>query len=255
MPYEPVPDKNQPELDEEITIWRYMDFPKFASLISTQSLYFCQIPLLGDPFEGSYLKTVVDGIERVKPIIAKKHPHLARTDEETRSHILTQRAHTYASCWHMNEYESAAMWDLYAPGGYGIAVKSTFGRLKSAIRDVKRKVWIGVIKYLDYNSDKVNQHTLWTPMLLKRKSFEHERELRALIMDYNMMGKWTYVQNSIPGKSVSIDLSTLIEKVYISPNAPKWFNETVKSTAEAFGWNDVLVIQSNMEAEPRFGPT
>ena len=31
--------------------------------------------------------------------------------------------------WHMNEYESAAMWDIYSTRDFGIAIRSTIKRL------------------------------------------------------------------------------------------------------------------------------
>jgi hypothetical protein len=35
-------------------IWRYVDFAKFLSLIMSESLFFCRIDKLDDPFEGYY---------------------------------------------------------------------------------------------------------------------------------------------------------------------------------------------------------
>lgn len=42
--------------DGSIKIWRYIDFTKLVSMLSTQSLYFTRSDKLGDPFEGSYPK-------------------------------------------------------------------------------------------------------------------------------------------------------------------------------------------------------
>ena len=42
--------------NENIKIWRYMDFTKFVSLISSKSVFFCRSDLFEDPFEGSYSK-------------------------------------------------------------------------------------------------------------------------------------------------------------------------------------------------------
>ena len=40
------------------------------------------------------------------------------------------RRQTAISCWHENQYESAAMWQLYNPSNDGIAIQTTFGKLK-----------------------------------------------------------------------------------------------------------------------------
>ena len=44
--------------DENVSLWRYMDFTKFISLLETSCLYFCRADRLrlDDPFEGSFPK-------------------------------------------------------------------------------------------------------------------------------------------------------------------------------------------------------
>ena len=42
--------------DENVTIWRYLDFTKFVSLLDRQQLFFARVDTLDDPFEGSYPK-------------------------------------------------------------------------------------------------------------------------------------------------------------------------------------------------------
>jgi len=39
-------------MDDESIIWRFMDFTKFVSLLETNSLFFCRLDKLGDPFGG-----------------------------------------------------------------------------------------------------------------------------------------------------------------------------------------------------------
>ena len=39
--------------DPSATVWRYMDFAKFVSLLDSQALYFARASLLEDKFEGS----------------------------------------------------------------------------------------------------------------------------------------------------------------------------------------------------------
>jgi hypothetical protein len=51
MPYLSDGSFDQPEPDS--TIWRYLDFPRFVSLLTTRSLFLPRADLLGDPFEGS----------------------------------------------------------------------------------------------------------------------------------------------------------------------------------------------------------
>lgn len=39
----------------------------------------------------------------------------------------------FVNCWHLNEYESAAMWDLYLKNEEGVAIQTTFNRIKKSL--------------------------------------------------------------------------------------------------------------------------
>ena len=39
--------------NENVTIWRYMDFPKFVSMIDRKGLFLTRVDILQDKFEGS----------------------------------------------------------------------------------------------------------------------------------------------------------------------------------------------------------
>jgi hypothetical protein len=256
MSYERLTDKDQPELDTAASLWRYMDLPKLASLLSSGGLHFSQLPLLGDPFEGSLVKAVRDNIERVKPIIARDYPEFVRTDEQMRNSIMTSRAYSYACCWHHNEYESAAMWHQYARDGFGVGVRSTIGRMIDAVARVEEPVWIGQVNYHDYETAQPSQNSLWTPMFQKRKSFMHEQEVRALVMDRDRMdslrGAWEYKENPTAGRLVEADLGILIERIYLAPNSPPWYTETIRRVVDALGFDHIEIVQSDMAGSPIF---
>jgi len=254
MPFEPLPDQDQPPIDNGVKIWRYVDIPKLAAMLSSRSLYFCQVPLLGDPFEGSLVQAVKNGIESMKPIVVKQYPGFVRTDEQMCNSIMSSKTYSYASCWYASEEESAAMWDLYARGGFGVTVRSTLGRLVDSVASVAEPVWIGKINYHNYATAQPPQNSLWTPMFQKRKSFEHEREIRALVMDWDKMntlrGTWSYEPNLVPGRYVSADLSILLERVYVAPFAPQWYKDVIIKVVAALGFEWLPVTQSDMEASP-----
>ena len=78
------------------------------------------------------------------------------------------------------------------------------------------------------------------PFVYKRRSFEHEHEIRAMVLVHN--GE---KNEKTSGIYVSVSLNTLIEKIYVSPKAPKWFLDLVKSVSKKYGL-DKEVIQSNL---------
>jgi hypothetical protein len=90
---------------------------------------------------------------------------------------------TLINSWHINNEESAAMWDLYSGKNAGVAIQSTYRRLSECFEgNQEDPIFIGMVSYIDFKSDNdlsgvVN---LFDTVLLKRRSFSHESELRAI---------------------------------------------------------------------------
>ena len=134
--------------NDNMTIWRYMDFTKFVSLVDKSALFFSRADKLGDPFEGSYSRANVN----LRPTVYKdKIPQDALRRMSGFSKILPK--FTVINCWHINEYESAALWGLYLKGREGIAIRSTFDCLKGCLKDEGHHIFIGKVKYIDYEKD------------------------------------------------------------------------------------------------------
>jgi hypothetical protein len=58
------------------------------------------------------------------------------------------------TCWHKNEFESEAMWKLYAASGDGIAIESTESQLHEAISE-RESLVIGEVRYVDFENDPI----------------------------------------------------------------------------------------------------
>ncbi|KAF5431738.1 hypothetical protein C5S36_09945 [Candidatus Methanophagaceae archaeon] len=162
------------------------------------------------------------------------------------------RRFTIMNCWHINDYESAAMWNLYLKTDEGVAIQSTFKRLtESFLNHAEHDVHIGTVKYIDYETEWLPERYSFNPFLHKRKSFEHERELRAIIQKFPTKGDEIDLTQEIfdIGAYINVDLYTLIEKIFISPTAPKWFNDVVKSIVNKYDL-EKEVIQSSLAEGP-----
>lgn len=113
---------NPPESPDE-KVWRYMDFPRYVSLITRSSLYFSRADLLGDPFEGSYPVINKEAREQVADQLLlelgeDKVPTNWKSNflEESSSTYRGMSKSIYVNCWHMNQFQSAAMWSIYLQG-------------------------------------------------------------------------------------------------------------------------------------------
>jgi hypothetical protein len=249
-----------PPDDPNTRIWHYMDFTKYVSMLEHGGLFFPRAYLLGDPFEGSlsYMTPLVRRMTLVEPFAA-----LGWSSEEIKSTLdpmievrrLYQRW-TMISCWHMNEYESVAMWKIYTKSNEALAVQFTFARLHESLDD---EVQIGVVHYIDYERDDIPEGDPLTPFMYKRKSFEYEHELRAIIPrlpeptpdEQEQVMSILRTAPPTPGEWKSVDLDQLIENVYIAPTAPDWFRQLVEDVLKRYGLAKP-VIKSSLDSTPFF---
>mgnify|MGYP003591443300 CR=1 FL=1 len=107
------------ELDTTEPLWRYFKTERFLQLLESSHLYFAAARQFEDPFEDA-VAVLPPGFP-VDPRYAGLESH-ERAFEEL--HRLTK-----VSCWHRANYESDAMWQLYAGSRKGVAVRTNAERI------------------------------------------------------------------------------------------------------------------------------
>jgi hypothetical protein len=239
--------------NEDILVWRYMDFTKFVSLLDSRRLYFTRADKFDDPFEGSWPKMNV----LARMIVPDGIP------DEHKDYFLKQMANLGAinkkwprfnaiNCWHMNEHESAAMWRLYLKSDEGIAIQSTYSNLKKSFID-DESIFVGKVKYIDYELEHINSGNILEPFVHKRKSFEHEREVRCVVTKLpRREGALDLSIDTIDyGVNIRVDIETLVLRVFVAPSAPEWFSELVSAVISRYGYK-FPVSHSRLNEEPVF---
>lgn len=156
---------------------------------------------------------------------------------------------TALNCWHVSDYESAALWRLYG-GEAGVAVRSTYRRLIDSLGRESR-VFVGMVRYADYERDVIPEATTLGPFLYKRRSFEHERELRAVVQEFTRAGDGRIAAVSKWERGLYIPVATdeLIEGVAVAPASPGWYLDAVSAVVKAFG-PSVSVTRSDLDRQP-----
>ncbi|MEE8194193.1 MAG: hypothetical protein V3T73_01665 [Dehalococcoidales bacterium] len=239
--YKEHPAFEKPE-NENAKIWRYMDFTKFLDLLDKKALFFPRADKLGDPFEGSFPR----GNVMLRTVTYKIN---SKDTLQALSEFYKQfRKFTAVSCWHLNKHESAAMWKLYLKSDEGIAIQSTFNGLKSSFQKEEPSIYIGKVKYLDYEKELMSREGSLSAFVHKRKSFKHEEELRAITQSFIRKRNGEINWSKSPFKDgvyVRVNLDSLVEKVYLAPTCPAWQLELVKSVAKTYELNKE-VIQSQL---------
>ena len=237
-----------------------MDFTKFVSLLEERALFFARADQLGDPFEGA------TPMNNIKSRYASLKSELSEKEIFMYEHLRVElRRFTLISCWHESSHESEAMWKVYSNANSGIAIKTNFDSfVASFITD--EKIHIGEVQYIDYDSEKIPEDDLLSPYLHKRKSFEHEREVRAMIQrippEASPENLPNFLTGEIPmwpnicnvGIYYDVDLNLLIQEVVIDPSAPDWLLDLVKKVVNRYDLQ-VPVNQSHLAALPVWFPS
>ena len=170
---------------------------------------------------------------------------------------------TYVNCWHINEMESAAMWKLYARTEEAICVQSTYARLRDCLNSSPTckndYLYIGKVQYIEYQEDSFpDPNNMLHSVMHKRRSFEHERELRAVISRVPT-GEPRRLpadpqREDFPDKTgvwVTISLEQLIEKINVAPSSPSWFHDLVRKVVLRHKL-DKQVEKSDLDASPLY---
>ncbi|MCX7192487.1 MAG: DUF2971 domain-containing protein [Proteobacteria bacterium] len=199
-------------VDDSQIIWRYFDFPKLVHLLETSSLFFSRLDLLGDPFEGSVTTADLSALVQGWVSMSEESGTPAGYYELEHRHRNSDPRHSlFVSCWHMSDFESVAMWRLYAGDMKGIALKSTVGKLRTQLPSEGR---IRRVKYIDYAVDKTSH---LSPAYCKRNAFEYEREVRAVISRSS--------NPSLTGVSIKLNLDSIVDEIRLSPELPPWMSD------------------------------
>jgi hypothetical protein len=203
--------------------------------LGTERFFFCRSDLFDDSFEGSYPEG--EAIEAALPgMLANVAsdstlPQRIEQAERMLSWRKQLRESVLVSCWHISEYESAAMWKLYARCDKGVAIKSTVQSLIDSI-ECAEEVHVGAVRYRDYDLARFPSMNVFHPFVSKRQSFEYERELRAVIWDEErfagLSGTYPLPEHRCSrGMLVKADLGRLIEEIRVVPGASAQFRQSV----------------------------
>jgi hypothetical protein len=249
---EPHPDLTAPP--DDAVLWRFMDFTKFVALLETSDLYFGNVTAMQDTHEGALTRPTLEGLRRM----------CEKVDPESKASAFTALTSLYrktpalvcVSCWHRNWHESAAMWQLHLKSDEGVAVRTTYADMRRAFAATSDRVYTATVKYLDYASEEISLGNIFFPVVHKRKSFEHEAEVRLIW--WNSDGADTLLPTAddgsteayrAMGRPIRIDLQSLVQQVYVSPTAQGWFAELVGAVTKRYGLT-CPVIKSDLYADP-----
>lgn len=274
-------------------LWRYLSFDHFLNILRTRKLLFRKVSEYPDPFEGSIPKSIVElreqAYENSEELPTELPEALSAMNERIRDSV-------YANCWHANQRESEAMWQDY--GNEGVAVITNTESLFSAFENLSEDILLREVEYLNFYDSlgelreeeeqevrdvaRETSSDLVSPTIMKRKSFQHENEVRLLRPEVSLIPERKYEEQEfnltlgdkswgypmfahidgefgavdlrdVPAgdkREFEVDLEELINEVRINPKADRWFLETVEEAVKHLGPKSVtpdIVEPSNTE--------
>ncbi|WP_430615456.1 hypothetical protein [Flavobacterium sp. JP2137] len=218
--------------DPDTIIWKYIDLSKFLDLLLAKKMFMSRSDKFEDQYEGTFSEPTY---EEIKKIAIDKPEFL----DFYKSH----RKNVVISSWHINEYESFAMWQIFTKNNEGLAIQSTLGRLQQALESEDRiPQYIGEVNYIDYKKEHIPFNDSFFPFLFKRKSFQYEKEIRVI-------SDVTPLNLSVnDGIKIHVDIHRLIEKIYIHPKSENWYKKLVLELMDRLEF-DFEIEKSDLESD------
>ena len=218
--------------DPDTVVWKYLDLSKFLDLLISQKLFMSRSDKFEDQYEGTFSEPTFEEIKK----LSADNPQFLRFYKQRREKVVV-------SSWHINEYESFAMWQIFTQNSEGLAIQSTVGRLQKALAPENTfEQQIGEVNYIDYKKEYIPFDDAFFPFLFKWKSFQYEREIR-IISDLN-----AHNVNINEGVKISVDIRQLIEKIYIHPKSENWYKNLVIGLMQKLDF-DFTIEKSDLESD------
>ena len=196
-------------------LWRYVDLPKFVHMLAYATLPLIRLDQFEDQWEGFSPPLAP---HEYQGFLAREHQ---QSDLERFKQAKQMRKSYYASCWHLSDVESDAMWKLYSSSKQGLAIRTTYRNLIYSLRKDSRqkKLLIGKVRYTKLPPG----CSMLQACMTKREPFAHEKEVRVIWHDATE--KWDVKEPILP---VCCDPKHLIEDIFVSPRSEQWFEDVVR---------------------------
>jgi hypothetical protein len=202
-----------------------MGFSRFVWLLQNKQLWLSRADMLNDPWEmalaGEQLAHVIARHPPLMIPLPAKLPESA-IDRSKRIAKLWRQT-TFISCWSASDHESHALWRIYCGPTEGVAIQTTFGRLRKSVD--------GLPLYpVTYETPGSRRRTP-TPIDLftkKRPMYEYEHEVRIVFAGEGE------IENDVIGHRIKWDPEKSVELIRVHPEADHSFMQTVAAAVEHY---------------------
>ncbi|MCP4683119.1 MAG: hypothetical protein GY864_12355 [Desulfobacterales bacterium] len=232
--------------DDNCAISRYMDFPKFESMLKRGSIFFSRADKQTDKFEGEYPSGMLAELERIWGILPSddgaSYTFLQwHKQKEIPSRLL--------SCWRVGLSKSRKIWSAYTESIESVAIQSTVKKIKNCFGRRENGgpvVWIGEIRYGEKENRLPNSFHKWNvnyflyPFFAKKEKYRCEEEVRATVNISR--NKQSNLNHTPDGCFIKANLHVLIDSVHLHPDATEDFRYKVESMLIYFNYSNIPIL-------------
>lgn len=230
------------EDDRSKPIYRIISFDRLVRIFQSNQMSFVKPEKWDDPYEN---------------LIAKTHVDLGTSQASSLLEVGI-RNDSHGNCW-TQQPDSDAIWRIYSSDKKCVRIESTPKVISSNIKKglcsyPKSRLFIGKVDYIPDDQIKIKVKEFAKKvrsgvdlckaaaesLLFKRKSFEHEDEVRVLIIDQDGISKHGVL-------NVKVDPHHLIQSVEIDSRAPKELVDVYKVYLEK-----ELIFKGNISQSPLY---
>lgn len=223
------------DIENDAKLYRYITLSKFMEFIERKKTYFTSIYCWEDRWEAPQDKIL-------------NHKDAAFSDN-IKKHI----DNMIGQCW-SREGVSDALWEIYSDYGEGIMIQTTVQKFLK-IKGIKEAMIAPVIYYDDICKalEKIKSikpyNTIYGYGFLKRKAFEHEKEVRIITLnEHETIDEKKHDQFHV---EFELDPIEFIQNIIIDPRAHDWFVDTIKKYCKRAGFKiepikSDLLLQGNV---------
>ena len=195
-----IQELNEPETPKpDVKIWRYMEIARLMEIIITGKIYLPNVSAFRDNHEHRVQAQIIEKIS-----FGLGSTESERYRDESKDII----SKAVVSCWHESDHESIAMWRIFTQGGCGAAIQTTVQGLRESLQ-TNQTVAIRRVQYIDYDREIPNLNSGFATLLSKRRMFDFEREIRAIVLN----------DEPQPHAKIPVNTEKLIEKIHLAGNS------------------------------------
>jgi hypothetical protein len=212
-------------------VYRFMGFEALQELLLSNSITLIKTKYWEDTYENFLFKSTI-------------------TAGDTPFNLTSHQQWIYGSCW-TGKSESDALWRIYSQNKCGVRIRSTIGKLAQCLQEQfdRSTAWIVNIGEVNYctiqeiinyfeafsEDDFVAEATklFRESMFLKRREFEHEKEIRIIL---KVKSKQSFYNEVV---SLPIVPKDVIEEITFDPRISNELQELFISKLKLIGYEKI----------------